>query len=259
LSSCRLGFGTGIAFTISRRNEVRSMDDRSDPKASSPLQQQTASALAEFDRWSDRYDDSFLQRIMFRPSHTMMFQHLTSSDRTLLDIGCGTGAFAARLLQHLPDMEIWGYDLSPKMLDVSATRFQQSPARFHPVRGDSERLPFPEDTFDAITCSHSFHHYPRQAEVVAEMYRVLKPGGRLMIIDGYRDLVLGRIIFDWYVPLTEGKVHHCSAQRFRELFDLAGFTQVAQQIRYVPPPVILTIGQAAKATRADRLRLSQVA
>ena len=59
------------------------------------------------------------------------------------------------------------------------------------MQGDSERLPFATGTFDVVTCANSFHHYPHQDRAVAEMHRVLQPGGRLMLIDGYRDAPWG--------------------------------------------------------------------
>ncbi len=61
------------------------------------------------------------------------------------------------------------------------------------MQGDSERLPFASGSFDIVTCANSFHHYPRQDRAVAEMRRVLRPGGRLMIIDGYRDGAMGLV------------------------------------------------------------------
>ena len=49
--------------------------------------------------------------------------------------------------------------------------------------GDSENLPFDDDTFDMITCTDSFHHYPNSENVLAEIRRVLRPQGRLLIAD----------------------------------------------------------------------------
>ena len=115
-----------------------------------------------------------------------------------------------------------------------------------PVRGDSERLPFESGAFDIVTCANSFHHYPRQERAVAEMRRVLRPGGRLMIIDGYRDAPWGWFIYDVCVAGVEGEVHHASARRFRELFEQAGLQAVSQRVHRGPAPFLMTEAVAAE-------------
>jgi SAM-dependent methyltransferase len=127
------------------------------------------------------------------------------------------------------------------------------------VQGDSERLPFQNHAFDVVTCSHSFHHYPNQAHVVAEMYRVLRPDGRLMIIDGDRDRLWGWLIFDVVVTWVEGAVHHCSGRRFRHLFRTAGFRRIEQHPRRGLAPFLLTIGQAWKPEVAHAATLRRSA
>src|SRR5262245_39688577 len=198
----------------------------------------TEDARHEFNGWSRRYDRDPLQNLLFKPSHRLMVQKLEASEGRILDIGCGTSQFAARVFKHFPKMEVVGIDICFPMRRASRERFSgkcenkqprmehgsntdslpclirvpsvaaNSDFALHLVQGDSERLPFADDSFDLVTCSHSFHHYPNQAQVVAEMHRVLHPGGRLMIIDGDRDRWWGRLIFDVIVVLMEGRVKH---------------------------------------------------
>ena len=113
---------------------------------------QTADARREFDRWSRRYDRTWLQRYFFKPSHRMLLESLGKGDRDILDVGCGTGRFAARVLRHFPLARVWGLDLSDGMLGVAQERCRASDGRFHVVQADSQRLPFADDTFDAVTC-----------------------------------------------------------------------------------------------------------
>src|SRR5437868_11917122 len=147
---------------------------------------QSIHAQAQFDSWSRRYDWDPLQLLFFRPAHRMLLEALGPEDRRVLDIGCGTGQFAAQVLECYPRTHVWGLDLSAGMLSRGQARREASEGHLHLVQGDSQRLPFADDTFDVITCAHSFHHYPVQAQVVAEMFRVLRPHGRLLIIDGDR-------------------------------------------------------------------------
>jgi len=217
------------------------MDDRS------------ALAMAEFDRWSWSYDHSILQRWLFEPSHHLLLHHLKPQDERLLDIGCGTGLFMSRVLEKAPDIKVCGIDLSDNMVGHAGTRLAKWPDQASVIRGDSTRLPFADGVFDVVTCSHSFHHYPNQRAAIREMFRVLKPGGRAMIIDGWRDRLWGLLIFDIAVRLAEGPVHHCSARKFRRLFETAGFEQVSQYFRRGLIPFMCTIGQAVKAANAPHL------
>jgi ubiquinone/menaquinone biosynthesis C-methylase UbiE len=209
-------------------------------------------SLVEFDSWSSKYDASLLQKLLFVPSHNSLLAELRELDRPaarVLDIGCGTGVFAERLSQTDPSLEVWAVDFSRKMIDEGRRRMGGR-APIHFVQADSESLPLADGMFDAITCSNSFHHYPNQARAVIEMHRVLRPGGKLMIIDGYRDRLWGRFIYDVCVVAVEGAVQHASARRFRELFHDAGFTRVRQQARLGLAPFLLTVGTAVKSARS---------
>ncbi len=189
-------------------------------------------ATEEFVRWSERYDRSVLQWLIFGPSHRALIRRIGEvvGDRPtrILDVGCGTGVFASRLRAALPNVEVFGVDLVAEMLHKGRDRWRLHRDHVFPLQGDSERLPFAAGTFDFVTCSNSFHHYPRQDRAVLEMRRVLKPGGRLMIVDGYRDSPWGWLIFDVCVAAIEGDVHHASARRVRELMDDAGLQAIAQ-------------------------------
>ena len=211
-------------------------------------------AAHEFTRWSESYDRSVLQWLLFGPSHRAMIRRIgaVAGDRPLkvLDVGCGTGVFAARLREAVPLARVWGIDLVPGMLRKGADRWKRHAEGVQPVQGDSERLPFADGSFDVITCANSFHHYPHQEHAVREMRRVLRPGGRLMIVDGYRDAPWGWLIYDVCVANVEGAVHHASANRFRELFTQAGLTAIAQRVYRGLAPFLLTEALAAEPLSA---------
>jgi ubiquinone/menaquinone biosynthesis C-methylase UbiE len=198
----------------------------------------------EFTRWSTSYDRSILQWLLFGPSHRVMIKRIRelAGDRPakMLDVGCGTGLFASKVHGALPHVEVCGVDLVSDMLAKGHARWRLHRAHVLPVQGDSERLPFASASFDIVTCANSFHHYPRQDRAVAEMRRVLRPGGRLMIIDGYRDGIWGWFIYDVCVAGVEGEVHHASARRFRDLMAQAGLHAIAQRIYHGPAPFLIT-------------------
>ena len=186
-------------------------------------------AKSQFDGWSGKYDRSILQRIFFRPSHDKLIETLSLRPNTaVLDVGCGTGRFLARMLEANPSIAATGLDLSSGMIEQAQTNLEAFGNRVCLIRGDSEKLPFGDNAFDAVTCVHSFHHYPHQGRVLREMHRVLKPGGQLVIVDANRDSWWGWLVFDGVVRTIEGLIHHCSAQQFEGLFESAGFEEIAQ-------------------------------
>ncbi len=201
-------------------------------------------ATDEFTRWSESYDRCILQWLLFGPSHRALIRRLrtVAGDQPVrvLDVGCGTGVFAERIRGALPGAQVWGIDLVSGMLTRGAERWGRHAGQIVPVQADSERLPFASGSFDVVTCANSFHHYPHQDRAIAEMHRVLKPGGRLMVIDGYRDAPWGWFIYDVCVAGVEGAVHHASARQFRDLFAQAGLHAIAQKVFRGPAPFLLT-------------------
>jgi ubiquinone/menaquinone biosynthesis C-methylase UbiE len=201
-------------------------------------------ATREFTHWSASYDRCILQWLLFGPSHRALIKRIrtVAADRQVrvLDVGCGTGVFAERIRAALPRASVWGIDLVSGMLTGGAERWRRHAGHIVPIQADSERLPFAGGSFDVVTCANSFHHYPHQDRAIVEMRRVLKPEGRLMVIDGYRDAPWGWFIYDICVAGVEGAVHHASARQFRELFTQAGLHAIAQKVFRGPAPFLLT-------------------
>ena len=115
--------------------------------------------------------------------------------QSALDLGCGTGEMLKLILQEDVGKELYGIDLSEKMLHVAKSKL---PEQVKLLLGDSESLPFPDNTFDVVFCNDSFHHYPAPRNVLREVYRVLKPGGTFLMGDCWQPLV-GRIIMNFYM------------------------------------------------------------
>lgn len=112
-----------------------------------------------------------------------------------LDLGCGTGEMMKMLLQSDDQRELYGIDLSEKMLSVAEGKLS---SKVQLVLGDSEHLPFADNFFDVVYCNDSFHHYPAPENVIREVQRVLKPGGTFLIGDCWQPLV-GRAIMNFYM------------------------------------------------------------
>lgn len=97
----------------------------------------------------------------------------------LLDVGCGTG-YLIDMLTGQKEAEYCGVDLSEEMVRVAQGK-KINGAEFRV--GSADKLPYPDGTFDIVTCSQSFHHYPYPEKAMQEALRVLKPGGLYILSD----------------------------------------------------------------------------
>ncbi len=211
-------------------------------------------AKHEFTRWSESYDQSILQRLLFGPAHRAIIAKIREQwgDRSIrvLDVGCGTGIFAEQIRKALPNAQVVGIDLVAGMLIKGSERWKRHEGTVFAVQADSERLPFNRGSFDVVTCANSFHHYPNQTRAVAEMRRVLRANGRLMLVDGYRDRPWGWLIYDVCVAKIEGAVHHASASEMRRIFGEVGMEAVTQTVHRGAAPFLLTEAVAPDSNKA---------
>ncbi|HWL95231.1 MAG TPA: methyltransferase domain-containing protein [Phycisphaerae bacterium] len=212
-------------------------------------------ARKEFDQWAHSYDRSIVRHLLFDPAYRMFMEELHRWRRDLaapfdlLDIGCGTGTWTAMVAgSPLPSRRVVGLDYSLPMTQVAhgkAAQIGEGAPTF--VNADSEHLPFADASFDVITCSNSFHHYPQQEATIREMRRLLRPGGRLMLIDGFRDNVIGWFVFDVIITKIEStpaaKIFHAPWSLIREYFRRAGFRDIRHRKTNIWTPILLTVGE----------------
>ena len=100
------------------------------------------------------------------------------SGMTALDVCCGTGDIAFALRAHGADVA--GLDFSVPMLRVAAER-KEDAVSF--MQGDAQQLPFPDNTFDAVTVGYGLRNLASWQRGLEEMWRVAKPGGRLLVLE----------------------------------------------------------------------------
>lgn len=218
-----------------------------------PFPDKKRRARAQFDQWARSYDRSLLNELVFDPAIRACQEAIErwklqrgGAPYRVLDVGCGTGRLLG-LLRRDPTAELLvGLDYSAAMTRAVATKIAAEPGerRMHVVQGDSEHLPFAAGTFDVVTCCNSFHHYPHQAAVLNEFRRILRPEGMLLLIDGFRDNVVGWFIFDVCVSLAERGVHHAAWSAVRRMMLAAGFREVEQRKLNVLAPLLVSRGRA---------------
>lgn len=103
----------------------------------------------------------------------------------VLDIATGTGDLAIQFADKLPDSEIIGLDLSEGMLNVARKKIAGTDLEKNLtfIKGDSERLPFEDNSFQAITVSFGIRNFEELEKGLSEIYRVLAPGGIFVILE----------------------------------------------------------------------------
>lgn len=109
----------------------------------------------------------------------------TISPQKMLDIATGTGDFAIQSIKTLRPAQIIGVDISSGMLEVAKKKIldQELQECFSVELGDSENLKFDDNTFDAITVAFGVRNFQNLSAGLSEMYRVLKPGGVLVVLE----------------------------------------------------------------------------
>jgi len=110
--------------------------------------------------------------------------------KRVLDIGCGNGYVLSRFARE--GAHATGIDLTKAAVDLSRRRFELMELSGQFVVGSAEELPFPTESFDAVTSMGVLHHTPDTSGAVAEVRRVLKPGGRLIVMFYHRNSAVYR-------------------------------------------------------------------
>lgn len=144
-------------------------------------QRQKDLILARFTRTAEAFGDYAVSyRARFAES-LMRLVGVGSSDR-VIDLACGPGTLALRFAPEV--RRVYALDLTPAMIArARQTAVKDGLSNLEFTLGDAQGLPFPDRSFDVAVTSYSLHHIPDSARVVCEMARVVKPGGRVGIID----------------------------------------------------------------------------
>jgi len=188
-----------------------------------------------FDRWAPRYDRSWLQPVLFSPTHAAVLDAAGDAGvhaRDVLDLGCGTGRLLERAAEKWPDARFVGVDLSPQMV-AQARAKHVGDSRFRFEVGDAAALPLEPASMDVAFSTISFHHWGDQLGGVRQVARVLRPGGLFVLADIRPPLLLRPVM----------RRFHTGRSR-RRLFEDGGFTVVGQRrpLR-TGGQVLLTVGR----------------
>ena len=144
---------------------------------------------SRFDLRASSYEDSVLQEFLFVPVQQAALQlgrrFLPQAGR-ILDVGCGTGRLLRSARRCYPGAELVGVDLAGRMV---AAAIAVTPTRLavRYVQARAERLPFPDGVFDLVFATLSLRHWASLPAGIAEVARVLSPGGVIVLADIFRN------------------------------------------------------------------------
>jgi SAM-dependent methyltransferase len=117
-----------------------------------------------------------------RPASPLTWLEPLDAHMVVLDVACGAAHAAEQIAPHV--RQVVGIDLTPALLEVAADRFRATGVTNVLLQeGNAAALPFVDASFDVVVCRTAVHHFAEPAKPVAEMARVCKPGGRVVIAD----------------------------------------------------------------------------
>jgi ubiquinone/menaquinone biosynthesis C-methylase UbiE len=151
--------------------------------------------LAAFNDRAPEYDRGWRGRLHHEISdRTAALAVATAASPTrVLDVGCGTGYLLGTLAGRYPDaQQLCGIDAAPQMITTASAFARDDRLSF--TAGVAEEIGYPDGTFDLIVSTTSFDHWADQQAGLVECARVLRPGGRLVLVDQFSRWLLPTLV-----------------------------------------------------------------
>jgi ubiquinone/menaquinone biosynthesis C-methylase UbiE len=101
---------------------------------------------------------------------------------SVLDVAAGPGYFCTELVKR-GDYRVTGLDISRDLVEIACANARRAGVEVDFVQGNASAMPFPDVTFDLVSCSWAVKNFMEPAKVFAEIHRVLSPGGTALVVD----------------------------------------------------------------------------
>lgn len=185
--------------------------------------------IKRFNKWAGSYDTGIVS-IFFKMCNRKLCQLVNLQDgMKLLDAGCGTGSLLKELSGSGKELNLYGIDLSPEMVNAARVKLKDK-KHIELYEGSAADLPFESNSFDYVVCANSLHHHANPNQSLVEMTRVLKPGGVMIVMDGFIDSTVRKILSRAANVLrNEGKVQRFKKDELQRIFRSLGYDSITQQ------------------------------
>src|SRR6266511_1933877 len=193
--------------------------------------EQPAQTEGRLIRWAPYYD---LAVNLTTLGHARLLRKLTVDNAlikpsdSVLDVGCGTGEVTLLAKTRAKNGKVYGIDPAPEMITVARKKAARKGLDIDFRVGVIEALPFPDGSIEVVTSRLMMHHLPEDLKVrgIAEIYRVLKPGGRLLIADFMRPT--GSFVNHLFIAFTHHRGLKNGVEDLRKFLNEAGFSAGTQ-------------------------------
>lgn len=127
-----------------------------------------------------------------------------SGNENVLDVGCGTGVLLEQLQNQHPNLHLHGLEPSRGMMTMAQKR---CPETITLTQGQAEELPYSKGSFDVVFSVSALHYFTDPPQAIAEMHRVLRPGGKVLLVDWCADFLAMRLLARW-LRFHGNPLHH---------------------------------------------------
>lgn len=186
------------------------------------LNKKEQQSIRSYNKKANNYEDTFDGKFTDSFKEELIRKVQLEHDFKVLDVACGTGELLNGLKKKCSIKGV-GIDISDKMIEVANQRHPD--LEFH--ISTCAPLPFKDDSFDVLTVSAAFHHFPNPDDFAREAYRVLKSGGKiyiaeLNILEGTRQIF--NVLFLPFMRAGDVKIY--SSEELKGIFENVGFKNI---------------------------------
>lgn len=183
--------------------------------------------VQSYAKQAHKYDRRFKNYLEGTLSVALDFMKLTGSEK-ILDVACGTGELEIRIFKQFPNQSIVGVDVSEDMLRQAAEKIGVQKNLILKA-ADSRELPFNDNQFDIVVTCSAFHYMREPEKVLKEFARVLKPGGRVILLDWCRDFLNGKIYHYFRKIFFPAHYDVYGLEQMKEMMRAAGLNPIAEK------------------------------
>lgn len=202
----------------------------------------------DYDAWYKTKIGNFADEVETRLAFDLF---VPAQGMRVLDVGCGTGNFSIKLAQKR--CKVTGIDISEKMLDIAREKAKMAGFNIEFKKMDVYNLDFPSESFDAVFSMAAFEFIKEPQKAFNEMYRVLVPGGQLLIGTIHKDSAWGRL-YTKQAKSPDSIFRFADFKTLKELEDLDREHLVKSgECLFIPPDAPMD-----KISREEEQRLSRL-